>query len=75
MLIHCNNNIRLNRGGSSVDSLEWLKNKISTKNFKNNDDRCFQYAVTVALNHEQIDQSNLKEINFPSHKKSGQSLN
>ena len=26
----------------------------TTINPKNNDDKCFQYAITVALNHEQI---------------------
>ena len=47
--------ISLNRGGSYIDSPEWLKNKKSTINPKNiNDDKCFQYSVTVALNHEQI---------------------
>ena len=47
--------ISLNRGGSYIDSPEWLKNKRSTINPKNiNDDKCFQYSVTVALNHEQI---------------------
>ena len=30
------------------------KKKKATINPKNNDDRCFQYALTVALNHEQI---------------------
>ena len=31
-----------------------LKNKKATINPKNNDGQCFQYAVTVALNHKQI---------------------
>ena len=46
--------ISLNRGGSYIDSPEWLKNKKSTINPENNDDKCFQYALTVALNDEQI---------------------
>ena len=46
--------ISLNRGGSYIDSPKWLKNKKATINLKNNDDKCFQYAITVALNHEQI---------------------
>ena len=33
-----------------VDSPKWLKDKKSTINPKNNDDKCFQYAVTLALN-------------------------
>ena len=46
--------ISLNGGGSYIDSPEWLKNKKATINPKNNDDRCFQYALTVALNLEHI---------------------
>ena len=46
--------ISLNRGGSYIDSPKWLKNKKATINRKNNDDKCFQYDLTVALNHEQI---------------------
>ena len=48
------NKISLNRGGSYIGSPKWLKNKKATINPKNNDDKCFQYAVTVALNHEKI---------------------
>ena len=44
--------INLNRGGSYIDSTEWLKNKKATINPKNNDDKCFQFANTEALNHE-----------------------
>ena len=40
----------INRGGSYIDSPQWLKNKKSTINSKNNDDKCFQYALTLALN-------------------------
>ena len=46
------NKVNLNRGGSYIDSPVWLKNKNATINPKNNDDKCFQYALTVALNHE-----------------------
>ena len=75
--------ISLNRGGSYIDSPKWLKNKKATINPKNNNDKSFQYAVTVALNYEQIrshperisnikhfiSQYNWKEINFPSNRK------
>ena len=37
-----------------IHSPKWLKNKNTTINPKNNDDKCFQYALTVALNYEQI---------------------
>ena len=48
------NKISLSRGGSYINSPEWLKNKKATINPKNSDDKCFQYALTVALNYEQI---------------------
>ena len=77
------NKISLGRGGSCIGSPEWLKNKKATTNPKNNDDKCFQYALIAALNYEQIkkglqrilkikpfiDQYNWKEIDFPSHRK------
>ena len=44
----------LKRGGSYVDSLQCLKNKKATINPKNNDDNCFQYFLTDALNHKKI---------------------
>ena len=77
------NKISLNRGGSYTDSPKWLKDKKSTINPKNNDDKCFQYAVTLALNLDNIeyhpertskfkafiDQCNWKDIDFPSTSK------
>ena len=33
--------ISLKRGGSYIDSPEWLKNKKATINLQNNDDSCF----------------------------------
>ena len=33
--------IGLKRGGSYIDSPEWLKNKKITRNSKNNDENCF----------------------------------
>ena len=84
-VLHYNlNKVSLSRGGSYIDSPIWLKNKRATINPQNKkDDRYFQYAVTVALNYEQIkdhaeriskvkhfiDQHNWKEIDFPSHGK------
>ena len=74
--------ISLNRIGSYIDSPKWLKNNKATVNPKNNDYKCFQYAIAVALNHKSIvkkfqriskiklfiNKHNWKEINFPSHK-------
>ena len=36
------NKTSINRGGSYIDSPKWLKDKKSTINPKNNDDKCFQ---------------------------------
>ena len=48
------NKTSINRGGSYIDSSKWLKDKKSTINHKNNYDKCFQYAVTLALNLDKI---------------------
>ena len=48
------NKVSLSRGGSDIDSSEWLKNKKATINPENNNDKCFQYALAVALNYKQI---------------------
>ena len=66
-----------------------IKNKKATINSKKNDDKCFQYALTVPLTYEQIkdhpekisnikpfiDKYNGKEIDFPYMEKTGKSLN
>ena len=76
------NKISINRGGSYINSPKWLKNKKSTIN-PNNDYKCFQYAVTLALNLDKIndhperiskikpfiEQYNWKNIYFPSTSK------
>ena len=75
--------ISLDRGGSYIDFPEQLKNKKTTINPENNDEKCFQYALTVALTHQNIknnperiskikcfiNQYNQKEINVSLHKK------
>ena len=48
------NKVSLSRGGSYINSPEWLKNKKATINSNNNDDKSFQYAIAVALNNDQI---------------------
>ena len=48
------NKISINRDGSYTDSLKWLKDKKLTTNPKSNDHKCFQYAVTLALNFDKI---------------------
>ena len=77
------NKISISRGESYIDCPKWLKDKKSTVNQKNNDNKCFQYAVTLALNIDQIndhperiskikhfiEKYNWKDINFPSTSK------
>ena len=47
--------INLNCGGSYIDSPNWIKKKKATINLINKkDNKCFQYAVTVALNYKEI---------------------
>ena len=77
------NKISLNRRRSYIESAKWIKDKKSTINLKDNDYKCFQYAVTVALNcnkinkHLQrvskmkpfINQYSWNDIDFPSTSK------
>ena len=77
------NKISISRGGLYIDSPKWLKDKKSTVNQKNNDNKCFQYAVTLALNIDKIndhpeevskiksfiEKCNWKVIDFPSTSK------
>ena len=48
------NRVSISKGGSYIDSPKWLKRKKSTVNQKNNDNKCFQYATTLALNFNKI---------------------
>ena len=75
--------ISLNRGRSYIDSPKFLKYKKATINLETNDDKSFQYALTVALNYQDIkknsqriskikpfiNQYDWKEIDFPPHQK------
>ena len=55
--------INPNRGGSYIDSNDWIKNKNSNnKSHQQKDNKCFQYAVTVALNHEKKSKKIRKEL-------------
>ena len=65
---------------SYIDSLDWIKNKRATINKKDEDDKSFQYAATVALKFEKaewnperisnikpfINKYNWKGLNYPS---------
>ena len=77
------NRITISKGGSYIESPKWLKDKKCVINQKNNDNKCFQYAATLALNFNNIDRNpqriskikpfinNYKwnDINFPATKK------
>ena len=71
------------KGSSFIDSPKWLKKKKASINPKSNYNKYFQYALTTALNYQNIkshperisnlkpfiDQYNWKEIDFPSEQK------
>lgn len=44
----------LRRGGSWIDSFEWIKSEKTTISPQDNDGNCFHFVVIVALNHESI---------------------
>ena len=55
--------VSLKRGGSYIKSPEWLINKRATKNPKNEkDDKCFQYALTLALDYSKTKKRELENI-------------
>ena len=72
--------INLKRGKSYVKSPDWIFSKRATINPKNKDYKCFQYSITVALNHQDfenhperisnikpfIDNYNWNGIDFPA---------
>ena len=76
--------ISLNRGGSYIDSPDWIKNKKATINpKKKGDNEWFKYAIVVALNYEKIgrdpqriskiipflNKGNWKDLEFSSNSK------
>ena len=77
------NRVSISKGGSYIESPKWLKDKKCIVNQKNNDNKCFQYATTLALNFNKIDKHpqrisrikpfienyNWNDINFPVTKK------
>ena len=55
--------VSLKRGGSYIKSPEWLINKRAIKNPKNEkDDKCFQYALTLALDYSKTKKRELENI-------------
>ena len=75
--------INPNCGGSYINSPDWIKNKKTAINpINKKDNKCFQCAVTVTLNYEEIEKDarritknklfinkyNWEGINLPSEK-------
>ena len=83
LLYYKSHKINSNDARSYIDSTDWITNKKATVNPVNkNDNKCFQYAVTVTLNYEEIGKNPEKiteikpflskckweRLNFPSEK-------
>ena len=83
------NKASIYREGTYMDSPKWLKDNRSTINPKSKDNKCFQYAATLALNLDNIDnhperiskikpfidQYNWKDIDFHLLAKIGENSN
>ena len=73
--------VEMKRSRSYIKSPEWIKNKKATINYKNKDDKCFKYVVTIALNYDEMKEKYGKaykvneyskrhdrtDINYPPH--------
>ena len=46
--------VNFKRVGSYIDSQNWIKKRKATIIPRNEDDKCFQFAATVALNYQRI---------------------
>ena len=54
-LMYCEcHKINFRRSASNIDSPYWIKKEKATSILENKDDKCFQYAVTIALNYDKI---------------------
>ena len=81
VLICCSHEMNQIRGGSYIDSPDWIK-KAAINPINKNDKNCFQYAATLVLNHKEIgkdsgritkiehfiDKYSWQRINYPSEK-------
>ena len=52
LLVYHTHKTNLKRGKSYIKSSEWILNKRAVINPKNKDNKCFQYVITAALNHQ-----------------------
>ena len=71
LLYYKRHKINPSRGGSYIDSPDWI-NPINKK-----DNKCFQHAVTVALNHQEItkDPQRITKINSFLNKYNWEGIN
>ena len=67
--------VNLNRGGSYIDSPNWIKKTINPINKKCN--KCFQYAATIVLNYKEIkkDPQRITKIKLFINKYSWEGIN
>ena len=55
LMYHICHKVNFKLGSSYADSPDWIKKKKTTINLKNEDDKCFEYVVTVGLNYGEIE--------------------
>ena len=48
--------LNANYGGSHIDSPDWKKNKKTINPINKKDNKCFQYAVRVTLNDQEVEE-------------------
>ena len=54
LLYYSLHEISLSKGGSYIDSTDWIKKKKATIKPQNKDNECFKYAITVELSHKKV---------------------
>ena len=58
--------VDLKRSGSYIETPDWTKKEKATINVENDDDKCFQYSKTVALNYDEIKKHH-QRVNKSNH--------
>ena len=76
-LLYCKcHKINFIRGGSNIDSPEWIKKlKAKINHINKKDNKCFQYAITAALNHKEIGKHPEKKIKLFVNKHHQEGIN
>ena len=68
MHLHINfHRLVLTRGSSYMKLPEWIAKKKAVINPKNNDEKCFKWAVIAALHHEDIKKDHLRISKLQHH--------